>query len=192
MHGKKNWPEKDPHLRTRSAQWSCQVLRKTFPKVANLWAFKQRSQRKESAAREYQDLEALTYKDASFDYIIMDDILQNMPNLDKVLREVHRTLAPSGVLFATFPFAIDSEEHRIKATRNVDGSINYLMSQEERQDRTDGQPAVVFQIPGWNILRECNDIGFIRAEFVFLCSPTRGMLASHISGVMILKAEKSA
>lgn len=167
-------------------------LGKHFPKLQTSGPLNNAIQRKESAAREYQDLEALTYKDASFDYIIMDDILQNMPNLDKVLREVHRTLAPSGVLFATFPFAIDSEEHRIKATRNVDGSINYLMSQEERQDRTDGQPAVVFQIPGWNILRECNDIGFIRAEFIFLCSPTRGMLASDVSGVMILKAEKSA
>lgn len=168
------------------------LLTKHFPKLQTSEDLRSTEQSKESATLEHQDLAALTYKEASFDFVVMDDIFQIVPNLDKVLREVHRVLAPSGVLFATFPFAIDSEEHLIKATQNTDGSIHYLPAQEDQQDPIDEQRAVVFQIPGWNILKECRDIGFVDAEFVFLCSPTRGMLASDVSGLMILRAEKAA
>lgn len=168
------------------------LLSKHFPKLQTVEYLQYPVQRKESSTSAYQDLEALTYKDASFDYILMDDTFQHVPNLDKVLREIHRVLAPKGVLFATFPLAIDSDEHLIKASRNIDGSINYLVPQGNQQAPSEEQQAVEFQIPGWNILQDCRNIGFVRAEFDFLCSPTRGMLASAISGVMILKAEKAA
>jgi SAM-dependent methyltransferase len=168
------------------------LLAKHFPKLQTFEHLHKDKQRKESLSREYRDLAALACKDASFDYMIIDDVFQSVPNLDNVLREAHRVLAPGGVLFATFPFAIESEEHLVKATRNLDGSINYMVPQEHGNGYTEEQSAVVFQIPGWNILADCRNVGFVRAEFLFLCSPTRGMLASDISGIMILKAEKAA
>jgi SAM-dependent methyltransferase len=190
--GKKIGPKKIRMYAPGARSGLTRLLAKHFPKLQTSGYLRCQQQGKESATPDQQDLAALTYKDASFDYVIMDDVFQNVPNLDKVLSEVHRVLAPSGVLFATFPFAIDSEEHLIQATRNIDGSIDYPVSQGNQQDPTDEQRAVVFQIPGWNILKDCRNTGFIRAEFVFLCSPTRGMLASDVSGVIILTAQKSA
>lgn len=167
------------------------LLAKYFPKLQSIDYFKEAKPLKRGTTIEHQDLAALTYADASFDYAIVDDIFQYVPNLETVLGEFHRVLAPGGVLFSTFPFAVDSEEHVIKATLNSDGGISSLVPQQEQPDCNDKRRAVVFKVPGWKILKDCRSQGFARADLVLLSSPARGVLASDISGVIILRAEKS-
>jgi SAM-dependent methyltransferase len=167
-------------------------LTKLSPQIQSSEYFPDPEQRKEFSAIEHKNLTALPYADASFDYVFVDDIFQHVPNLDKALGEALRVLAPGGILLSTFPFAIDSEKHLTEATLNTDGSINYQVVPEDPQNHIDEQRDVVFQIPGWNILEDCRSVGFKHAEFVFLSSPSRGVLASNISGVIILRAVKFA
>jgi SAM-dependent methyltransferase len=167
-------------------------LSATFPLFRGSEYIPDADQQRKLAPIEHQDLAALGYVDNSFDYVLVNDIFEHVPRLQPVLSEIARVLAPRGVLFATFPFAIKSEDHLIKARLLDDGSIDYLMEPEYHEDPVDEQGVLVFQLPGWNILRECKELGFEQASMVFLSSPARGILDGNISGIMVLKAQKSS
>jgi SAM-dependent methyltransferase len=149
-------------------------------------------QQRKLAPVEHQDLAALTYPDAAFDYVLVNDIFEHVPDLSAVLGQVQRVLAPGGVLLSTFPFALKREEHLVKATLDANGHIEYHMEPEYHEDPVDDKGVLVFQLPGWNILKDCRSQGFAAADMVFLCSPVRGVLANDISGVMLLKATNPA
>lgn len=146
------------------------------------------AQRRKLATIEHQDLSALTYPDAAFDYVLVNDIFEHLPDLGAVLGQIQRVLAPGGVLLSTFPFALQRDEHLVKAVLNADGSIDYLTEPEYHEDPVDKQGVLVFQVPGWEILKDCHSLGFASANMVFLASPARGILVNNISGEMLLKA----
>lgn len=52
-----------------------------------------------------QDLEALTFADASFDVAICSDVLEHVRLYDKALSELARVLKPGGALILTVPLA---------------------------------------------------------------------------------------
>ena len=50
-----------------------------------------------------EDLEALTFPDASFDLTVTLDVMEHVNQPDVVLREVARTLRPGGAYLFTVP-----------------------------------------------------------------------------------------
>jgi SAM-dependent methyltransferase len=192
FRGKKIGPKKVRIYTPNARSGIARLLAEYFPQLQSSEFLRYQERRNEFTDFEHDGLAALTYEDACFDYAVVDDLFQYVPNLDAVLGEFHRVLAPGGVLFSTFPFAISSEDHLINARLNADGSIKYLVEQEQQRNGVDAQQPVVFQVPGWSILKQCRDLGFSRADFVLVSSPRRGILASETSGVLVLRAEKSA
>lgn len=149
-------------------------------------------QQKNSAHVDRQDLAALPYEDASFDYVLVSETLEYISNLNVVLTQIHRVLAPGGVALSTFQFAISSKEHQATERLEPDGRVDHLMEPQYHGDHVDNRDMMVSQLPGWNILEDCRSLGFASAEIVLLSSPARGVLASEISGVILLKAVKSS
>jgi SAM-dependent methyltransferase len=192
FRGKKIGPKKVRIYTPNARSGLARLLAEYFPQLQSSEFLRYQEPQNGFTDVEQDDLAALTYEDACFDYAVVDDLFQYVPNLDAVLGEFHRVLAPGGVLFSTFPFAISSEDHLINARLNADGSIKYLVEQEQQRNGVDAQQPVVFQVPGWSILKQCRDLGFSRADFVLVSSPRRGILASETSGVLVLRAEKSA
>jgi SAM-dependent methyltransferase len=133
----------------------------------------------------HQNLAELGYPDATFDYALVNDMFEHEENIDATLGEIHRVLAPGGVLLSTFQFAGGSDEHLVQTPAKADNGTGGLGERDEKD-------SPVFQVLGWNILKECHSLGFASADMIFLVSPTRGILASGISGVMLLKAVKPA
>jgi SAM-dependent methyltransferase len=140
----------------------------------------------------HQDLAALSFPDACFDYVLVNDIFEHVPDLEAVLSEIQRVLAPGGVLLSTFPFAIKREEHLVRAELLEDGTVRHLMEPEYHEDPVNPEGVLVFQLPGWQVLKQCRQLGFGEARMVFLSSPARGVLANNISGVLLLKASNPA
>ncbi len=141
---------------------------------------------------EHQDLASLTFDDSAFDYVLVNDIFEHVPDLSPVLSEIRRVLRPGGSLLSTFPFAFKREQHLVKAVLRPDGDIDYLTDPEYHEDPVDDRGVLVFQVPGWQILEDARDAGFEDASMVYVSSPSHAVMASYISGVMVLRATRSA
>ncbi|MEM3896271.1 MAG: class I SAM-dependent methyltransferase [Archaeoglobaceae archaeon] len=137
-----------------------------------------------------EDIQNLSFKNDSFDCVIVNDIFEHIPFLEKALNEIRRVLKPNGFLISTFPFAYNNKKTITKAYINPEGRIVYLTSPEYHPDPINDQGALVFQIPGWDILEKVVSAGFTRAELIFIVSADYGILAPEISGIFVLLAYK--
>ena len=52
------------------------------------------------------DLTELPFRDQQFDILIASHVLEHIPNLERALSEIHRTLKPSGIALLMFPVSL--------------------------------------------------------------------------------------
>jgi SAM-dependent methyltransferase len=135
------------------------------------------------------DITASGLPDASFDIILSGDVLEHVPDLQAALRDSARILKPGGHLIASMPFAYGHEETTPKA-RLVDGDIEYLTTPEYHGNPMDPSGgSLVFQIPGWSILKDARNAGFADARIVFWSSASRGFAGDpNLGGIMLMVA----
>lgn len=128
------------------------------------------------------------FEDNSFDAIISGDVFEHVPDLNKVFKECQRVLRQNGVLIATFPFACVDTETIVKATL-ADGEITHHMEPEYHGDPVrPNEGALVFQIPAWDVIDQCYQAGFSKAEMVYMHDPDRGFIANNMDGLFVLRA----
>jgi SAM-dependent methyltransferase len=138
---------------------------------------------------QFQDLTNLTLMSGVFDCVITNECLEHVPDVDQCLREMHRVLRPQGLILSTFPFSF-TQETLIRA-KMVDGKIEYLTEPEYHGNPMEPEEgSLVFQIPGWDILDTARNVGFRRAEMVFISSLQRGITASDVAGVLVFRCYK--
>ena len=136
------------------------------------------------------DVMSMQFGDRSFDAIVSGDVFEHVPDLPRALRECARVLDPGGILIATFPFAAGSETTIQKAVLE-EGRIRHLTEPEYHGDpMRPGEGVLVFQIPGWDILDQCCSAGFSKAEMVYVADESRGIMATHLEGVLVLRATR--
>lgn len=70
-----------------------------------------------------QDACKLSYKDNSFNKIIISNVLHIMPNPQKALQEVHRVLTPNGILYA--PTFVHANNLKASIFSKVTGLIGF-------------------------------------------------------------------
>lgn len=138
---------------------------------------------------EFQDLTNLTLMPDVFDCVITNECLEHIPDVDQCLSEMHRVLRPGGVVLSTFPFCFRQET--VTKARIVNGKIEYLTEPEYHENPAEPEKgSLVFQIPGWDILDTARNVGFRRVEMVFISSLERGITATDVAGVLVLRCYK--
>lgn len=137
----------------------------------------------------FQDLSALTFPDGRFDAVVVNDVFEHVPDLPTVLLEIARVLRPGGVLISTFPFAYTRKDTVVRA-RIEDGRVVHLSEPEYHGDPMNPEGALVFQIPGWDLLEEARQAGFADAKIRFLSSRRFGFTARKIAGLFVFCAFK--
>jgi len=77
-----------------------------------------------------ENIEALTFADASLDIFVTQDVLEHVFQPDKAIKEIHRVLKPGGFHIFTAPKHKGLLETRQRAALKFDGTVDYLLSAE--------------------------------------------------------------
>lgn len=119
----------------------------------------------------HQDLEALGYGDGSFDVVITNEVFEHVEHL---------------------PVALGQEASIVKAQCNANtGAVEFLGEPYYHGDPIRPEEgAVLFQIPGWELLDQLKQAGFADAAFHLVCSWKHGVLGYEIPGVLVLEGER--
>ena len=139
-----------------------------------------------------QDLCRLTFHNRAFDIVICSEIFEHVHDLKQALGEIHRVLDTNGRLLATFPMAFGQQQTIVKAIRDpISGEVRFLNEAEFHGDPIrPSQGAVVYQIPGWDILTLLRAVGFETASIHLISSWKYGVLGGDLPGVLVLEAQK--
>jgi SAM-dependent methyltransferase len=135
----------------------------------------------------HEDLTCLTLKSDAFDLVTTNEVLEHVPSIDAALSEIVRVLKPGGWHIGTHPFAFMSEKGLVRA-HLADGEIRFLMEAEYHGNPV-GSPSLVFETPGWDILRRARSAGFSSASMRFVASEKYGYLTQN-TGVFVLCCQK--
>jgi len=135
----------------------------------------------------HENLLDLSFPEGAFDIVVVNDVFEHVPSIDRCLSEIARVLRPGGRLVSTFPFNIGGEHSVVKA-RLTDAGVEYLTDPEYHGNPVDPKGSLVFEIPGWDILERTRAQGFADAEIVYESSVRHGVLGGGFSGIFTLVA----
>ena len=138
----------------------------------------------------HQDLGRLSLADASFDFVLCNEVFEHLPDVTGALREIFRVLKPDGRLLSTFPFAYERVQTEIKAELQDDVLQIHGKPEYHGDPVNPDSGALVFQIPGWDILPSFEAAGFRDVHMRFIVSLKRGICAQHAAGVFLLSATR--
>jgi SAM-dependent methyltransferase len=136
-----------------------------------------------------EDLTRLSFPDNVFDIVCTNDVLEHVPDMNKALRQIARVLRPGGAHVGTTPFIFNAQKSVRKASL-VRGRIKHLAEPEYHRDPFGHKGALVFEVPGWEILGRCLDAGFSYAAMQFVMSERFGCLTNGSGGVFVLLCRK--
>lgn len=104
-----------------------------------------------------QDLESLTYGDASFDAVVTEDVLEHVRHLDRALSEIRRVLRPGGAHVFTVPFRFD---RRTEVRVDTSGEQDVLLTEPEwHGDPIRGQ-ILAYRTLGYDLFETLEGLGF--------------------------------
>lgn len=130
-----------------------------------------------------EDLMHLTYSNDTFDLVLMTDVLEHVPDVDRALDEIGRILKPNGSFIFTVPMLFDRRTRR-RALGRKNGRVKHLLDPSYHGDySTRCEDYLVFYEFGsdfiFKLLKRfktslyCHD-GFGKlVSSVFLCEPRR-------------------
>jgi len=110
-----------------------------------------------------QNLEKLTYPDASFDVVVTSDVLEHVRRDDLALQEIRRVLKNGGVFLFTVPHFRDRPTvERVRVTDPLDPSRDeFLLEPEYHQETNPGAgPALSYRAYGTDLDGRLRALGF--------------------------------
>jgi SAM-dependent methyltransferase len=111
-----------------------------------------------------EDVQRLTYADASFDLVTHTEVLEHVPDDARAFSELHRVLRPGGVMLFTVPL---HGEHTVERARQRDGNVEHLLPPAYHRDPLRGGAGILaFRDYGRDILDRLRAVGFDAVEFL--------------------------
>jgi len=98
-----------------------------------------------------ENLERLTFADASFDLHLTQDVMEHVFDPAAVFREIARTLRPGGMHIFTVPLVMKDLPTELCARRRPDGTIEHLRRPEYHGNPLSNDGALVTRNWGYDI-----------------------------------------
>lgn len=132
-----------------------------------------------------EDVQQLTYADASFDLVTHTEVLEHVPDDARALAELLRVLRPGGTMLFTVPL----HEGRATVIRAnvVDGKIDHLLEPVHHYDPLRREGILAFRDYGLDIVDRVRDAGFGDVQ---LLPPSRRL--AWLGGLQVILARKPA
>ena len=109
-----------------------------------------------------EDVQRLTYADASFDVITHTEVLEHVPDDSRALVELRRVLRPGGVMLFTVP--LHDGVRTIERARLLDGRVTHLRPPAYHRDPLrSGAGILAFRDYGTDIIERVQAAGFTHA-----------------------------
>lgn len=110
-----------------------------------------------------EDIQQLSYADASFDLVTHSEVLEHVPDDARALAELLRVLRPGGT--SVFSVPMHDGERTVERARLRDGVLDYLQPPVYHTDPLrDGAGILAFRDYGRDILERLRVAGFATAE----------------------------
>jgi len=124
----------------------------------------------------HEDLDRLSFPEATFDLFITQDVFEHVPDLDRALVESARVLRPGGRLVFTVPCLAHLETTEVLARQRSDGSIERLVGPPGIHGNPVGDGSLCFRHIGWDLLDRLRSAGFSEATAHCYWGPWAGHL----------------
>jgi len=111
-----------------------------------------------------EDVQRLSYADASFDLVTHTEVLEHVPDDARAFAELHRVLRPGGTMLFTVP--LYGGYPTIERARLRDGDIEHLMEPAYHIDPLRGEGILAFRDYGLDIVERLRAAGFGEASVV--------------------------
>lgn len=125
----------------------------------------------------HEDVERLSFPEASFDLVISNDVLEHVVNPCRALEEACRILRPRGEMLMTVPFHLNMEKSGRRAEL-VNGKLVHILPPVYHGNPVSDDGSLVFTDFGWDFLQDIRDAGFTTAELRFYWSEVYGHLGA--------------
>lgn len=90
-----------------------------------------------------EDLESLTFPDASFDVVVTQDVFEHVLRPAAAFSEIARILRPGGCHVFTVPYYRDFETSLVRAEPGPDGEVRHLLEPDYHKDPVDPKGSLV-------------------------------------------------
>jgi len=125
-----------------------------------------------------EDVQRLTYADASFDLVTHTEVLEHVPDDARALAELLRVLRPAGVMLFTIP--MHSGTRTVERAREREGVIEHLLEPVHHTDPLRPEGILAFRDYGRDILDRLRGAGFVDARILAPSPRLRGLRGSPV------------
>jgi SAM-dependent methyltransferase len=134
-----------------------------------------------------ENLEALTFADASIDLHVTQDVLEHVPRPDKAFAEIARTLKPGGAHIFTVPIVNRSTESKMRIAIDESGEITHLAPPEYHGNPVDDKGSLVTVDWGFDIVDRISAACGLKTEIHQLDDLSMGIRADLIEVLVTRK-----
>ncbi|MBV8209322.1 MAG: class I SAM-dependent methyltransferase [Burkholderiaceae bacterium] len=134
-----------------------------------------------------ENLEALTFADASFDVHITQDVMEHVLDPASAFREIARTLRPGGAHIFTTPLVNRSAPSRVRARRDESGRIVNLEEPIYHGNPIDKRGSLVTVDWGFDICQRIFEACGLLTQTIHIDDLSRGIRAEYNEVLVTIK-----